>query len=214
MAVATVSSSGPRRHLVWVEKLGATAGWLPALLSFQTIRAVSSSVGFLENTALSFGSESGYSAWLSPLHVTARLLAPTDVSPSDFSTQTFAEHLLCARYHVHIIISFHSNLRKEVVISSPVLLMRRQSFSEAVQPAKCYHTGKPRTLSSPGLPARIPYSSSPGVLASAHTLPPPRLPLVLRCTWGLGDSRTDRGATELPELTSTFTFYLNNKLLG
>lgn len=99
--------------------LGATAGWLPALLSFQTIRAVSSSAGFLENTALSFGSESGYSAWLSPLHGTARLLAPTDVSPSDFSTQTFAEHLLCARYHVHIIISFHSNLRKEVVISAP-----------------------------------------------------------------------------------------------
>ena len=130
MAVATVSSSGPRRHLVWVEKLGATAGWLPALLSFQTIRAVSSSVGFLENTALSFGSESGYSAWLSPLHVTARLLAPTDVSPSDFSTQTFAEHLLCARYHVHIIISFHSNLRKEGVISSPVLRMRTLRLEE------------------------------------------------------------------------------------
>ena len=102
----------------------------------------------------------------------------------------------------------------EQTSTSPVLLMRRQSLSEAVQPAKCYHTGKPRTLSSPGLPARIPYSSSPGVLASAHTLPPPRLPLVLRCTWGLGDSRTDRDATELPELTSTFTFYLNNKLLG
>lgn len=84
--------------------LGATAGWLPALLGFQTHPGSrSSSVGFLESTALSFGSESGYSAWLSP-HGTARLLALTDVSPSDFSIQTFAEHLLCA---VPFILSFH-----------------------------------------------------------------------------------------------------------
>ena len=97
--------------------------------------------------------------------------------------------------------------------TSPVLLMRRLSLSEAVQPAKCYHTGTARTLSSSGLPAQRPHSLPPGVLASAHVLPPSPPRLVLRCKWGLGDSRTDPGATKLPEFNSTFTFYLNNRLL-
>ena len=64
----------------------------------------------------------------------------------------------------------------EQTSESPVP-MRRLSLSEAVQPAKCHHMGRARTLSSPGLPARRPHSSSPGRLASTHALPPPPSPV-------------------------------------
>ena len=83
-------------------------------------------------------------------------------------------------------------------------LFNRLSATTLGEPGPC-----PAQVSQPGDHTPCPLACWP-----LHTLfPPPRPPLVLRCKWGLGDSRTDPGSTELPELNSTFTFYLNNKLL-
>ena len=80
--------------------------------------------------------------------------------------------------------------------------------------ARLFNRLSATTRGQPGpCPAQRPHSLPPGVLASAHVLPPSPPRLVLRCKWGLGDSRTDPGATKLPEFNSTFTFYLNNRLL-
>lgn len=55
--------------------------------------------------------------------------------------------------------------------TSPVLLMRRLSLSEAVQPAKCYHTGTARTLSSPETTLLAPWRA--GLCTCSSPLPTP-----------------------------------------
>ena len=120
MAGAMVSSSGPRRHLVWVEKPGSDR-WLapsPPLLP-DPIRA---------------HFRAPWVSWKTQLFP---LVPNLDIQPGFLPSMeqrgcwlsrmchqliSLHKHLLstcCVPGAIHIIISFHSNLRKEVVISAP-----------------------------------------------------------------------------------------------